>query len=55
MDIIRSLNLVFCNKKFFYIIKSYEPSLNRLIMINVLKKIGIILRTHGKESNLLFL
>ena len=54
MDIIRSLNLVFCNK-FFYIIRSYEPSLNRLIMINVLKKIGIILRTHGEESNLLFL
>ena len=54
MDIIRSLNLVFCNKKFFYIIRSYEPSLNRLIMINVLKKIGI-LRTHGKQSNLLFL
>ena len=28
---------------------------NRLIMINILKKIGIILRTHGKESNLLFI
>ena len=28
---------------------------NRLIVINILKKIGIILRTHGKESNLLFL
>ena len=26
-----------------------------LIMINILKKIGIILRTDGKESNLLFL
>ena len=29
--------------------------LNRLIMINILKEIGIVLRTHGKESNLLFL
>ena len=28
---------------------------NRLIMINILKEIGIILRTHGKESNPLFL
>ena len=28
---------------------------NRLIMINILKEIGIILRTHGKGSNLLFL
>ena len=25
------------------------------LMINILKKIGIILRTDGKESNLLFL
>ena len=25
--------------------------LNRLIMINILKEIGIVLRTHGKESN----
>ena len=28
---------------------------NRLIMINILKEIGIKLRTHGKESNTLFL
>ena len=40
-------------------IEIYSPPLqrkvNRLIMINILKEIGIILRTHGKESNLLFL
>ena len=28
---------------------------NRLIMVNILKEIGIILRTHGKESNPSFL
>ena len=28
---------------------------NRPIMINILKEIGIILGTHGKESNPLFL
>ena len=28
---------------------------NRLILINILKQIGIILRTHGKESNHLLL
>ena len=37
----------------------YSPRLlrnvNRVIMKNVLKDIGIILRTHGKESNPLFL
>ena len=40
-------------------IEIYSPSLlrkvNRLIMTNILKEIGIILRTHGKESNPLFL
>ena len=28
---------------------------NRLIMINILKETGVILRKHGNESNLLFL
>ena len=38
--------------------KIYPPPLcrkvNRLIMTNILKEIGVILRTHGNESNLLF-
>ena len=35
--------------------KIYRRKANKLIMINILKEIGIILRTHGKESNPLFL
>ena len=33
----------------------YKKKVNRLIIINILKEIGIILRTHGKELNPLFL
>ena len=37
----------------------YSPPLgrkgNELIVINIFKEIGIILRTHGKESNPVFL
>ena len=40
-------------------IEIYSPILwrkvNRLIITNILKEIGIILKTHGKESNPLFL
>ena len=40
-------------------IETYSPPLwrkvNRLIMINILKEIGIVLRTHGEELNPFFL
>ena len=37
------------------LILHFMKKVKRLIIINILKQIRIILRTHGKESNLLFL
>ena len=42
-------------KKYRNLLSTLMKRINRLIMINILKEIGIILRTHGKESNPLFL
>ena len=38
-------------KKYRNLLSTLMKKVNRLIMINILKKIGIILRTHGKELN----
>ena len=43
------------NKIYRNLLSTLMRKVNKLIMINILKEIGIILRTHGKESNLLFL
>ena len=42
-------------KKYRNLLSTLMKKVNRLIMINILKEIGIKLRTHGKESNPLFL
>ena len=41
-------------KNYRNLLTTLMKKLNRLIMINILKEIEIILRTHGKESNPLF-
>ena len=41
-------------KKFINFISTLMRKVSRLIMTNILKEIGIILRTTGKESNHLF-
>ena len=43
------------NKIYRNLLSTLMRKVNKLIMINILKEIGIILRTHGKESNPLFL
>ena len=42
-------------KKYRNLLSTLIRKGNRLIMINILKETGILLRTHGKESNPLFL
>ena len=42
-------------KKYGNFLSTLMKKSNRLIMMNILKEIGIILRTHGKELNSLFL
>ena len=42
-------------KKYGNLLFTLMKKSNRLIMINISKEIGIILRTHGKELNSLFL
>ena len=42
-------------KKYRNLLSTLIRKVNRLIMINILKETGILLRTHGKESNPLFL
>ena len=42
-------------KKYRNLLSTLMKKVNRLIVINILKEIPIILRTHGKESNPLFL
>ena len=42
-------------KKYRNLLFTLVKRSNRLIMINILKQIRTILRTHGKESNPLFL
>ena len=41
-------------KNYRNLLTTLMKKLNRLSMINILKEIEIILRTHGKESNPLF-
>ena len=43
------------HKTYRNLLSTLIKRINRLILINVLKQIGIILRTHGKESNPLLL
>ena len=43
------------HKKYRNLLSTLMKKVNRFIIINILKEVGIILRAHGKESNPLLL